>query len=274
MLTKILYYLLSIFGLFVAAAFALRYVYPRTSEQFWWEVRLASREYWFGKDIAFTGLVRLQPEDLEVRLPMDQSVLWWNVNSATVEASIRAHPLVEYAEVRRCERLSLRCFKIEITERVPRYIVEFGGERWLVGVDGGFMTTLGQNEGLPNMVVITGLGDASSSPDIVRGRFEQLRQALAIIERQAGLRIVAVEFQSNLEFTAKFAGLPFPVLFDMSNDGELVPVEARRLQRLLEEFAGRLSGIKRVDLSYNKMAVVQLNQEQRGDLQAEKHAGR
>ena len=273
MFTKFLYYFLSIIGLLAAAAFAAKYVYPRESEQFWWDARLVGREFWYGKDLSFAGLSRLQPEDLEVRLPMDRSVLWWNINSASVEASIRAHPLVEYAEVRRCGGVSFRCFNISITERVPRYIVEIGGQRWLVGVDGGFMTTVAPNEGLPNMVLIEGLGDASSSPDIVKGRFEQLRQALSIIERYAARPIIKVDFQSNLEFLVSFAGLPFPVLFDMSNDGELIPVEARRLQRLLEEFAGRLTGIKRVDLSYNKMAVVQIDQERAVAGQAEKPKG-
>jgi hypothetical protein len=119
--------------------------------------------------------------------------------------------------------------------------VELGGQRWLVGVDGGFMTTLAASEGLPTLVTIRGLGDSSASPDLVRGRFDQLRTALAVIEREAGAAVRAVDFRANLEFLAELEGLPFSVLFDMSDDGGRIPLQAERLAKLLKEFTNSIS---------------------------------
>ncbi|NDC37680.1 MAG: FtsQ-type POTRA domain-containing protein [Proteobacteria bacterium] len=256
MFTKILYYLLSLLGLSASAALATRYIYPAQFEQFWWETRLVAREAWSGKDLSFSGISRLQTEDLEVRIPIERSNIWWWLNTSAVEAALMSHPLVVRAEVRHCERLSIRCFRIAITERSPRYVLNLSGQRWLVGADGGFMTTLKDDESLPGMVVISGLSNGSDSPDIVSARFAQLRGALDIIEQHAQVAVSTVDFRSNLEFLVRFEAVPFPVLFDMSSDGEFIPVEARRLKRLLQEFEGRLDEIRQIDLAYNKQAVV------------------
>ncbi len=257
-----LYFFIAGIGLVAGAIGALFFIYPKQSEQTWWRLRLRAQEVWSGKELSFSGLSRLNSEDLEVLLPMDKSVVWWNLNSSAIEAAARRHPMVEYAELRRCDELSLACFRITVSERIPRYIVELGGQRWLVGVDGGFMTTLAASEGLPNLVTIRGLGDSSASPDLVRGRFDQLRTALAVIEREAGAAVRAVDFRANLEFLAELEGLPFSVLFDMSDDGGRIPLQAERLAKLLKEFNGRLDAIKRVDLAYDKQAVVQVNEVQ------------
>lgn len=255
-----LYFFIAGVGLVAGSIGALCFIYPKQSEQTWWRLRLRAQEVWSGKELSFSGLSRLNSEDLEVLLPMDKSVLWWNLNSSAIEAAARRHPMVEYAELRRCDELSLACFRIAVSERIPRYIVELGGQRWLVGVDGGFMTTLAASEGLPNLVTIRGLGDSSASPDLVRGRFDQLRTALAVIEREAGAAVQAVDFRANLEFLAELEGLPFSVLFDMSEDGGRIPLQAERLAKLLRQFDGRLDAIKRVDLAYDKQAVVQLQE--------------
>ena len=258
MFTKFLYYFFSVIFLLAVAALSAHLLMPAEFEQFRWDMRRARHEILYGKDISYRGLSRLQSEDIEVRLPMDASVWWWNFNTAVIEAGLREHPLIQDAAIERCTQLSWRCFRVVIKERHPRYILEIGQYRWVIGEDGGFITTAPDSAALPNTTVIRGIGDLHSSPDLVRGRLDHLRRALQVLEGQVGAPAKSVDFAPNLEFTVLFDGVPFPVRLDLSNDGQLIPRQARRLKKLLEEFSGRLEAIERVDLAYEKVAVVQV----------------
>ena len=260
-LQRFAYYFFSLLFLGSMAVLAGYMIFPERSQEFCWSARRAGHEFLYGKSIRYLGLSILQSEDIEVRLPMSRSVAWWLLNTSSIEASLRSHPLIQEAYVQPCERFAIHCFDVIVVERRPQYLVQIGGETWAVGEDGGFITPTPGSEKLPNTIRLEGLGGAGSSPDAVRAQFQQVKKAIAVIEGQAGLPVSMVMLDPNLEFSVAFKDLPFMVRFDLANEGGAIPLESRRLKKLLLEFAGRLEVIKSIDLSYNKLAVVQVNQE-------------
>ena len=246
------------------AALAGHMIFPDRSQEFWWGARRASHEFIYGKRIRYLGLSILQSEDIEVRLPMSRSVFWWMLNTPAIESTLRAHPLIQEAYVQPCEKFAIHCFDVIVVERKPQFMVQLGKETWAVGEDGGFITPTPGLADMPNTIKLEGLGDSGTSPDAVRAKFQQLKKAIAIIEGQSGLPVSMVMLDPNLEFSVAFKDLPFMVRFDLAENGSSIPLEARRLKKLLLEFAGRLDVIKSIDVSYNKLAVVQINQELTG----------
>lgn len=215
----------------------------------------------FRKDLIVSGNNFLKREDILAHLPQRRSVLWWLTHSAALEEMVRRNPRVVHADVRGCERLSWRCFEIEIGERQPSLIALVKREAWVVGDDGSFMHSYDprQRYEVP-LPIIKGIA-GENAPEIIRARLFHVKRAIDLIERETGLRVSEATLSNSGELEAQFLGRSFQGIFDLSQaDVNQVSTQAIRLSRILSEFNPDLMKPAKIDLAFNNQAVVTLVQ--------------
>lgn len=226
--------------------------------------------FWQQKTITLSGISMLDSLDIETRLPVDKSVLWWHLHRQEIESELKRNPLIQAAEISRCRTLSFSCFRVHIAEREPAFIALVGNKSWIVGSDGAFMAPLpetnvdramlrrGKEEFRP--AVVRGLLLEGASPDVVKARFDYIRQSIGSIEGITGRHIRSVDMQQNGEMRVLFEDLDILVTFDVATEQpERLADEALRLKTLLERLQGKEKTIKAIDLAYHKLGVVEFH---------------
>jgi hypothetical protein len=220
------------------------------------------------KEVQFEGLALLDRTQVLALLPMDKTFTWWRSNRAEIEHGLTSHPLIAAAHVTPCGGLQMRCFSINIQERVPSFLASLGDKVWLLGDDGGFIAPVPQNklkEGitLPNgkpAIWVVGIVAEQNSPEVVRSRIQYVRKLVDLIETHSGKAVREVAIREGGEAGIRLQGLELLAIFDVSREEQFDRVieEAQRLKRLLSEFGDRSNRIAQVDLAFNKVAVVKL----------------
>ena len=229
------------------------------------------REAWFRKEISFSGLSRLNADELFSRLPLERSTVWWLLNSGSVAAALQQDRYVAGARVESCSRYVLPqwgCFKISVAEREPRFVALAGDKAWVLGDDGSFIASASRAEDVMRAfetpgraclhppLVVRGLFGAEASPDLVRARFGYVDSAVRLIEKESGIRPRAVDVEADSELVVSFDGLPFKARLEYPDaDQQRLAEQARRLKRLIGELGPQGGGVKEIDLAYNKIAV-------------------
>ena len=227
--------------------------------------------FWYAKAITFTGLEQIAEEDIQALLPEQSSVLWWRMNSAAITASLQEHPLVSEVRLDECERWSWGCFQLDIVERKPELLALVGDQVWLVGDDGAFIVPVPAGQ-VPHVLsrirgsdkrqppLVKGLLHENPSPDKIKARLAYVTEALETIEQASGLTVEALELRSNGEMDVGFHGLRLTATFDaVENQSNRLSLEASRLKRVLDEFEGKSELIDKVDLAFEKLAVIRLH---------------
>lgn len=222
------------------------------------------------KKISIEGVNVLRSDRIQEVLPNDRSILWWNLNRSTIEALLEKNPYIQNAEVRSCSTVLFDwgCFVVSIEERLPAYLSLYGNNAVLLGEDGATIRTVdAQNleDTLRRLLkptaqppkVLVGLLTPGASTDVTEARFRYLKSSINTIEDSATLRVERAELLQNGELSVRVSGKPFAVTFDdTSRDGERLKDEVKRLEKLLVELRGREDQVEKVDLAFNKMAVV------------------
>ena len=151
------------------------------------------------------------------------------------------------------------CFHLKVTERQPRFVVGMNRKPWLVSDDGIFLRTAANAKEVEGMVRVEGVSVENTSPDIVRSRFEGVRDLVELIKNKSGQDVERVSVQPQNEAKVIMRGNSFPVLMNLPVAGDARSEDqVLRYARLMKEFSGRESQIQRLDLTLNRAAVVQL----------------
>lgn len=247
----------------------LGWLYPDLARQGYHEVASQTGKLLNEKEVRISGLSVLARADILRDLPLDRSVVWWQLNHHEIERALERNPLIEKVVVSRCEAVAVRCFDVSIAERQPAFIAALGDRVWLLGEDGGFITPIPRKQfdergahvlpGQRTPVLIDGLLSESSSPDIVKGRIQYVKSVIGAVESETNLSVRWLGIRDNGETAIKFKGYDFDAIFD-AGDRELGKMreEARRLKTVLSQFSDRLSDVARVDLAFDKVAVAKL----------------
>lgn len=245
-------------------------IYPSSREYL---KKLPNKSYIFLTDVAFTkdisviGANFVTEEEVRNALPLTQSAFWWLVNPNEVVTTLRQNKYVASAKVEPCSEWILDkwgCFRVEIDEHEPKFLVNEGGKAWLAGSEGAYLKPISETdneasltEEFGDLTTISGLARADSSPDLVLARFQYVRNTIGIIEHAVGMGIKNAELSPNGELTVSFIETPIRARFAFAKDkwGELKE-ETVRLKTLLSEIKGREETIELIDLAYERLAVV------------------
>ena len=257
---------------FVATVFCL---YPETGQELKTlpgETYSALREIAFTKEISISGVDLVSEETVRNSLPLDESVFWWLINSDEVVADLRKDKYISHVEVEPCSDWIVDnwgCFDIRVDERDPKYLVKFNDSYWLLGEEGAFIepvsySTQDDRSSLTSkygeLVPVSGLSGESTSPEIVTARFEYVRKALAIIENGLQIGIKDAELTPQGELIVTLRSPEVRARFDYLKDNwPQLKEEISRLRVLLQEVKGTESDIDLIDLAYERLAVVKLN---------------
>lgn len=181
------------------------------------------------------------------------------------------------------------CFQIDIKERKAQYAAFMEGQPWLIGDDGNFIRPIPvdfeENEGSSkdemlreffrskglDVVILSGIVDPTMSPDIANARVKYLNDIVPVVESELRKKIAQLNLHKNGELIMKFDDITFPASFNFGGsdkqdsykqgiDMSVIGKEAKRLNTILEKFKGKEGLIKSVDLAYDKLAVIKLNQ--------------
>jgi hypothetical protein len=228
------------------------------------------RKVAFTKDISVAGTKFVSEEEVHSSLPLDESVFWWLVNSEKVVAALASNKYVASAKVTPCSDLLFNawgCFRVNIIEHEPKYLVDQGMAAWIASSEGTFLKPVKDSEnGLPveelqaeygPLTVVTGLAGEGSSPDLVNVRFEYVRNTLNVIENEIGHSISQAKFSPNGEITVVLRDSGINARFAYADeDWGALKNRSTRLRTLLQEVKGREDTIELIDLAYQKLAVV------------------
>ena len=230
----------------------------------------------YDKDIAIEGLTLLPEQRVRAMLPVDRSVVWWKTNHALIEGQLLQSSLISRAALSEC---GWGCFRVSIEERTPAFFTVVGNRGWIVGQDGGVIKPIAIEKitayldggiaggsgaasagalGELQIPVVTGLLAGDGSSDIVRSRFEHVRNAVEIVQSVTGRRVATLEFVYGKELRMRFFEVPFPVVFAAGEEesDELLRDQSERLKHLIKELEGSLTSIRSVDLGFEKLAVI------------------
>lgn len=229
-------------------------------------VEKSAHEFLEEKQIQLSGLELLDPIEVRKLLPMQKSFAWWRMNSDQVQRQLEQHALIQSALVRPCEQTSLRCFSVEIQERKPAFLARIGDKVWLLGADGGFMAPVPAAKASGGLEIgpgrkaiwVKGVGDSSVSPETIRLKIQYVRKVVDLVEAGVSEKVSEVELLPTGETALRFQGLALNAIFDVNSESAAnrISDEAARLQKLLQELGPRKADLAKVDLAFNKMAVV------------------
>lgn len=231
-----------------------------------------SDSLFYNKQIVFKGNRYLSSRDLEVLLPLQRGNLWWSFNSDKIIAAIKSEPLVADVSIGRCadyEYLSWGCYEIHVIEQEPSYIALSGDRAWLVSKNGGFIAPLVKSRESPSLAIskltsqaneavkIKGLFDTRYSPEVIEAKLKVVSQTIEQVNQEVGLQIEQVNILHGGELELLFKGQNFLSVIEFG-EGEIERIrdQARRLNKVLLDNKERLAEIERVDLAFNKMAVL------------------
>jgi hypothetical protein len=227
------------------------------------------RQELYERRILVEGLQSLDQQKVEESLAAyTTNIPFWFQQSSIVE-SLKQHPLVADAAVTTCDGGFLsRCFRISITERIPQFIHMKGDQAVLLAHDGVSIAVIPAAElaaslemmlapDAPRPKIIAGMITDDASPDQVRARFEYIKERFALLEKITGFQFSRLELLPDGELLAKPSRATFVVQFDTSwGDPKAFEDEVMRLKLILPEIREKLHEVQKIDLAYNKLAVV------------------
>lgn len=210
------------------------------------------------KEILFDTATLTGSESALKKLPLKESVWYWQTNLSTIAQNLTLDPSIHTASISRCPKLSYSCFIVSIDIRSPKALVEEGGVlRWVAGEDGGFIRKVRKDDLNLGLPIIKGLFADRSDPEIIRKRVQFLLHALIEQESVSSKRISEISMQPGGEIEIQFVGNKIPVrMSGLDSSWSQLRNEVLRAEKLLRYYGERSGTIQSIDVSYPRMAVV------------------
>lgn len=258
---------LGIVGIFAAISW---FAWPQTCRFALEETASFIRQLMYEKELRLGGLAVLRQENLDLQKFRERSNPWWQLYSNTVRAALMQDPLIKDAQVKRCADRIWNCFEIKVTERQASMLAFVGDKLWMVGEDGGFMGPVPERivqgpdwslnlQKLGSPVLVRGLLTTGVSPELLKSRLAYVLKAVTLINEESQQRVSSLELKPNGEMETIFLGHAFTVVFGVPTQDLMdIKEEARRFSEILEKFKQNPSVIEKIDLAFNKRAVVKL----------------
>jgi hypothetical protein len=230
-----------------------------------WDFGQTVKRLRFHKEVRYQGLAVLEQGDLAALAPLERSNFWWELNRDGVGNLLSEHPLVKAVAVERCGGLRWGCFIVQVTERQPEFITEFGGKVWLVGADGAFMGRAPRSaladdteaRGRFNPVILSGVDFDKSSPDTLKARLDLIRATIEVVEAGVGRKVRAATLVGAGDVAVRLEDRPYTITFALP-DGDTTRLkdEVARYLRLAEELGEKHRLVRSIDLAFERVAVV------------------
>lgn len=249
---------------------------PKLFQRMWGGTQEMFSSAAYEKEIRIDGLSSLTRSEVESLLPLHRATSWWMANFPTIQGRLEEHPWIKRAVVESCPGNTISgwgCFILSVTERTPKYLATVDSEEWLIAEDGAFLlplSTFAGKAGLRNdqrlsvdartITKVSGLASRLNSPAILGAQMELVRRIVQITPPIVDRSVEEIVFQEGSDFTVRFNGVPFPVVFSSSSEGPTLSDQSERCALLLKKFADRYQEIEKVDLAFEKVGVVKLKQ--------------
>ena len=254
-----------LFTLLITASVAALHVLDNPRGVRAWSEKAAGvvQKWWNAKEIRIEGLRTLPRSEIERLLPLERSVVWWKLQSTSIQGRIAQNPWIGEVSVSSCEggaREAWGCFLISIKERQPTFLAVVDNANWVIDRGGSFIVPYSETLPMPSnqrLVRVTGLASRHSSPDIVRAQLSAASSVLDTIEREVRRQVWALEFLGHGDLSVMFQDVPFPVVFGAGGDS-VVPLaeQGKRCGELLKRLQDRFGDILKVDLAFERVGVV------------------
>jgi hypothetical protein len=236
---------------------------PKGVKDWMSKVRTTGVRVFNDKDIRIEGLQTLPRAEIERLLPLDRSVVWWKLQTTSIQGKIAQNPWIGEVQVRSCEggvRTAWGCFLISIKERRPTFLATVDNAPWVIDRSGSFIVPFTENLSVhlkEPLIKVTGLASRHSSPDVVRAQLGAAANLLDTLEREVHRQVRGVELLSHGDLSVVFSDVPFPVVFAAGGDSS-VPLseQGKRCSELLKRLQDRFSDISKVDLAFDRVGVV------------------
>jgi hypothetical protein len=223
----------------------------------------------YERRVLVEGLQSVEKNEIEALIsPYTTNLSFWFQSNEIVKV-LKQNPFVADAQITTCDEGFLtRCFRISIEERAPRFIHLKGPDALLLAEDGVTIAVVPSSELIPSLErmlvpqaprpkIIAGVITNDASTDQFRARFEYVKESFDMLEKLSGFQFSRLELLPNGELLAKPSKAQFVVQFDKSwGDPKAFAEEVSRLKLLLPEINDRLQEVEKIDLAYNKLAVV------------------
>jgi hypothetical protein len=225
----------------------------------------------YERDIEIYGLDHLKEARILALLPKGKSNLWWRLNQSSITRDLSTNPLIKSASITPCHMYSVRCFVISIEERETGILAVFSDQVWVIGADGGYVATVAESVASERveklkarfaLPLVYGLDRDSASPGMVRSRSLYAMRSRGRMERRLNVSVDTMKLRKGGELEVWFREYPFSVIFESSFDNPaLLEEELGRFSALLHEIEGQERAIARIDMAYERAAVVTLTPE-------------
>jgi hypothetical protein len=227
-----------------------------------------AQSIWSEKEIRIAGLDLLKRSEVERLLPVDRSVLWWQLNRSQVEAKVAANTWVSHAKLSSCSGGSLAerwgCFLVAVEERQPLFTTDFKGDSWVIDRQGVFVAPLVEllrRNFVGELISVRGVADGALEPSLVRAQLSAAAPLCDTLSKVVGRGVQDLEFLAQGDFAVRFKGLNFPVVFAAGKDaGVDLEDQGARFAALLKQIAVRLGDVERIDLAFDRVGVVRFRE--------------
>jgi hypothetical protein len=227
---------------------------------------------WSDKEIRIAGLNLLKRSEVERLLPVERSVLWWQVNRSQVEAKVASNTWISHSKLSSCSGGSLAerwgCFLVTVEERQPLFTTNFNGDAWVIDRQGVFvapLVELQRRNFVGELISVRGVADGAQQPSLVRAQLSAAAPLCDTLSKVVGRGVRDLEFLAQGDFAVRFKGLNFPVIFAAGTDASVrLEEQGERFAALLKQIAGRLGDVERIDLAFDRVGVVRFRGENEG----------
>jgi hypothetical protein len=180
-----------------------------------------------------------------------------------IEKKILALSTVQSVNIEPCSLLSLGCYVVTLEQRTPYYKIykTNSGKSlvWLSSKEGSFIQN---GDNCSSCIPVLGLDAMTSeSSEGAQRALAKLSMFIAALKATTRCEVLNVEFLSSQELNVILGGCAsWQVLFSFPYEKSVYEKELERLKEVLLQFSGKESVVKRVELSYDKIAVVSLQE--------------
>lgn len=224
----------------------------------------STQQLLYSRDVRLSGLQRVLESDVLDVLPQSRSNIYWKFFSSEIERKLSSNPWIEKAELKNCQPSSFSCFRVELVERIPRFLARIEDRSWLLDSAGHFLSAIDSQSAAnllkgqgAELIEIESLAESQSSPDISRARVLHVSRLLDYLEREVGERVSRVAYLQGGDLIAHFSAANFDAVFSaQTSDDQILHREVDRLKRVLKEFEGKTAALAKVDLAFDRSVVV------------------
>ena len=192
-----------------------------------------------------------------------KSNVWWFLNKDFIKISFKQNRFLKNVQINSCKRLSFACYKIVVSEKIPKFILKNFNSYWLVSNDLAFIAPLNAgdvNHYFFNLPVVEDSFARTKAPEYLRARLAYINRELDFLSKAYKKEVRHLVLLDEGEMSVGFYGEKFITQFSNyerypNKRGE----EKHKLNQILaylgKENASTIE-LAKIDLTLDNYAVV------------------